>query len=439
MLLRWAFAGSGAGPRGAGGIPPVPLPRPPRPPPPLRGFPRAALRAAGRGRGRPRPAAWLLRFPPSPLRGLLPPRPLGGARPATKTRARESGKGGRAAGSVPVRALGGGVCFAGFFIAPSAHPPSQPIGRQPRKAMRAVGCYPYARKGWCLLRRLFYARCAHPPNRPKTPTRESGVRRLRPRAFCAVSGASRPRPLRGLLRAAFAGCFCGEWLRLALPQGAVQTWLAMFHSLPYYGLPLGGRVPQGGAHTLPPSSRPAQSFAGYFCASCSLLLRPVCASLAWLLVAARIRGHPAAHGRLGGSPIAPAPSVRALWVALLPVAPSLPLPLGRASAPPSFCGLLSWAAFFAAIMVPPSLSSVRSSSGRTFVREAMVFWLRFRINYLSMLADSAALRGLFVCRRSFALAFALQNLAALRAAGAAYGSRHLFAAAADAAAADKNR
>ena len=88
-------------------------------------------------------------------------------------------------------------------------------------------------------------------------------------------------------------------------------------------------------------------------------------------------------------------------------------------------------------MVPPSLSSVRSSSGRTFVQEAMAFWLGFRNNYLSSLVDSAALRGLFVCRRSFARAFALPILAALRAAGAAYGSRHLFAAAACAAAANK--
>ena len=48
-----------------------------------------------------------------------------------------------------------------------------------------------------------------------------------------------------------------------------------------------------------------------------------------------------------------------------------------------FCGLLLRVAYFAAIMVPPSLSSVRSSSGRTFVREAMAFWLRVRIHYLS--------------------------------------------------------
>lgn len=81
----------------------------------------------------------------------------------------------------------------------------------------------------------------------------------------------------------------------------------MFHSLPYYGQPLGGRVPQGGARSLPPSSRPAQSFAGCFCVPCSLLLRPVCASLAWLLVAARIRGHPAARQAARGLPRSPRP------------------------------------------------------------------------------------------------------------------------------------
>ena len=90
-------------------------------------------------------------------------------------------------------------------------------------------------------------------------------------------------------------------------------------------------------------------------------------------------------------------------------------------------------------MVPPSLSSVRSSSGRTFVREALAFWLGFRIHYLSpSLENSAALRVLFVCRCSFARANALQIHAALRAACAAYGSRQIFSAGAGAPAADKN-
>lgn len=108
----------------------------------------------------------------------------------------------------------------------------------------------------------------------------------------------------------------------------------MFHSPPYYGQPLGGRVPQGGAHTLPPSSRPAQSFAGCFCAPCSLLLRPVCASLAWLLVAARIRGHDAARRAARGLPRSPRPlRSRALGRFAPRRALSPPAPWARKRAP----------------------------------------------------------------------------------------------------------
>ena len=39
----------------------------------------------------------------------------------------------------------------------------------------------------------------------------------KPWDFCAVSAPARSRPLRGLLRVAFAGCLCGELLLLALP------------------------------------------------------------------------------------------------------------------------------------------------------------------------------------------------------------------------------
>lgn len=338
---------------------------------------------------------------------------------------------------------------------------------------------------WCLLRRLFYTRCAHPPNRPKTPTRErassargrAGVllRRipspaahylqspapaLRGRAVsaaygrgisCAVSGASRPRPLRGLLRVAFAGCFCGGWLRLALPQGAGQTWLAMFHSPPYYGQPLGGRVPQGGAHSLPPSARPALSFAGCFCVPCSLLLRPVCASLAGLLVAARIRGHHAALQAARGLPRSPRPlRSRALGRFAPRRALSPPAPWARKRAPwllrAAFAGCLgglllldAWVGCYIRGRHGWALSRCRPRKrGRTLFRAPLVFRLHVREDYLSLLVYSAVLRGQFVCRRSFARAFALPILAALRAAGAAYGTRQLFAAAADAAAADKN-
>lgn len=152
----------------------------------------------------------------------------------------------------------------------------------------------------------------HPTDRK--PPRGSGL--------CgAVSGASHPRPL-------------GGWLRLVLPQGAGQTWLDIFNILPYYGQPLGGRVPQGGAHALPPSSRPAQSFAGCFCVTCSLLLRPVCASLAWLIVAARIRGHPAARWAARGLPRSPRPlRSRALGRFAPRRALSPPAPWARKRAP----------------------------------------------------------------------------------------------------------
>lgn len=76
-LLRAAFAGSGAGPEGAGGIPPAPSPCPRAPLPQLRVAPRCV-----RARGAPRRATSAFpQRPPSPLRGLLPPPPLAGHAP----------------------------------------------------------------------------------------------------------------------------------------------------------------------------------------------------------------------------------------------------------------------------------------------------------------------------------------------------------------------
>lgn len=166
---------------------------------------------------------------------------------------------------------------------------------------------------------------AHAPHYPHTPAPAHRGRAVSAaygrRLFCAVSGASRPSPL-------------GGWLRPVLPQGAGQTWLDIFNILPYYGQPLGGRVPQGCAHTLHPSSRPAQSFAGCFCVTCSLLLRPVCASLAWLLVAARICGHPAARRAARGLPRSPRPlRSRALGRFAPRRALSPPAPWARKRAP----------------------------------------------------------------------------------------------------------
>ena len=136
-----------------------------------------------------------------------------------------------------------------------------------------------------------------------------------------------------------------------------------------FGLPLGGRVPQGGAHTLPPSTRPAQSFAGCFCASCSLLLRPVCASLAWLLVAARIRGHHAARWAARGLPRSPRPlRSRALGRFAPRRALSPPAPWARKRAP-----LLLRAALVGCFirghrwLGPLSLPSALWASARSFV------------------------------------------------------------------------
>lgn len=176
----------------------------------------------------------------------------------------------------------------------------------------------------------------------------------------------------------------------------------MFHSPPYYGQPLRGRVPQGGALTLPPSSRPALSFAGCFCVPCSLLLRPVCASLAWLLVAARIRGHPAARWAARGLPRSPRPlRSRALGRFAPRRALSPPAPWARKRAP-----WLLRAALVGCFIRGShgwALSRCRPRKrGRTLFRAPLVLRFRVRENYLSMLVYSPALRGLFACGRAIA-------------------------------------
>ena len=129
---------------------------------------------------------------------------------------------------------------------------------------RRLGVCPIARLVWCLLRRLFYTRSAHPPNRPKTPTKqplrgrfssgESGIHRF----FEAVRLFVRCRLLLGAVR--FAG-FCGVLLRVAYarkcfcsrsPSLHGQTWLAIFNSLPYYGRGgRGARAKGGRPHPAP--------------------------------------------------------------------------------------------------------------------------------------------------------------------------------------------
>ena len=79
---------------------------------------------------------------------------------------------------------------------------------------------------WCLLRRLIYTRSAHPPNRPKTPTKpplrgrfssgESGIHRF----YEAVRLFVRCRLLLGAVR--FAG-FCGLFLHRSQAVGCVPN------------------------------------------------------------------------------------------------------------------------------------------------------------------------------------------------------------------------
>ena len=165
--------------------------------------------------------------------------------------------------------------------------------------------------------------------------------------ICAVSGASRPRPLGGYA-AAVAPPPPG-----ARPYG--QTWPLIFNKRPYLPSGVGGIVRRGAPSPCPRLPAPPKSLRRALDVSSggllrrlaansatarrrymrrSRLLRPVCALLAGLIVAALSSAEMPPYGRQGGSPCAPAPCVRALQVALLPSAPSLPLPHGRAVARP---------------------------------------------------------------------------------------------------------
>lgn len=231
---------------------------------------------------------------------------------------------------------------------------------------------------------VFYARSALPPNRPETPTRRRGcsARAERGRGYATArdartifhprprsTGESGVRPLtgagffvrcRGLLAPVrWAGStprlFCGlllRWLpRCALPRRS--TWPLIYYKRPYTAL---GGVPRGGAPSPAPRlPAPPHNCAG-FCGGLSwrafarlaansaaargrymprsLVARPVCALLAWLTLLARLSATMPPDGRLGGSPVAPAPLARALRVASLLYAPSLPRPLGRATHAP---------------------------------------------------------------------------------------------------------
>lgn len=199
---------------------------------------------------------------------------------------------------------------------------------------------------------------------------------------------------RGLL----APVRCAEMLRPPLPHPrgqapGAQTWPLIFNKRPYLPSRVGGCVRRGAPSPCPRLPAPPKSLRRALEMSRggllrrlaansatarrrymrrSRLLRPVCALLAWLLVAALSSAEMPPVGRLGGSPFAPAPIVRALPVALLPSAPSLPLPRGRAAARPHalagyFGGLLWWAALFAAVD-GCALSLCRPPYGRPHAR-----------------------------------------------------------------------
>ena len=174
--------------------------------------------------------------PAPPLRRIIPPHPLCGGYFPPHPHLRESRAGTNCRLDVcPFGRLEGGVCFAGLFIAPSAHPPSRPVGRQQHG--RLVRC-PFAR----------YTHSAHPPSRP-VGRQQHG--RLVGCPFARYTRSAHPpsRTLGGLLlRAAYArNCFCSR-----SPSLHGQTWLAIFNSLPYYGRGgRGARAKGGRPHPAP--------------------------------------------------------------------------------------------------------------------------------------------------------------------------------------------
>lgn len=181
-----------------------------------------------------------------------------------------------------------------------------------------------------------------------------------------------------------------------------QTWPLIFNKRPYLPPRVGGCVRRGAPTPCPRLPAPPKSLRRALNVSRgrllrrlaansatarrrymrrSRLLRPVCALLAWLIVAALSSAEMPPYGRLGGSPCAPAPCVRALQVALLPSAPSLPLPRGRAAARPHalaacFGGLL-WGLLVCAHVNGCALSLCRPPYGRPHARSC-AFGIAFR-------------------------------------------------------------
>ena len=144
-------------------------------------------------------------------------------------RAGESSRGGVSAGCVPVRALVG-WCLLRRLVYSALRPPTQPTNRQANTRNTAGGWLVPVRSllcGVCFAGFFILAAPTHPTARKPPRSSHYVAASLRGRAvstastkpwdFCAVSAPTRSRPLRGLLRAAFAGCLCAEMLLLALP------------------------------------------------------------------------------------------------------------------------------------------------------------------------------------------------------------------------------
>lgn len=290
-------------------------------------------------------------------------------------------------GGTPVRALKVVSAFAGFFMrAAPAHPSDLCGGRTalPYTPTRARAMGRAGRGGHSLRRSPLPPRTI--PIRP--PPLFGGERCPPPTAAGFFVRC------RGLL----APVRCAEMLRPPLPHPrgqapGAQTWRLIFNKPPYLPSRVGGCVRRGAPSPCPRLPAPPKSLRRALEMSRggllrrlaansatarrrymrrSRLLRPVCALLAWLLVAALSSAEMPPVGRLGGSPFAPAPLVRALPVALLPFAPSLPLPRGRAAARPHalagcFGGLL-WGRLVCAHVNGWALSLCRPPFGRSHAR-----------------------------------------------------------------------
>lgn len=278
----------------------------------------------------------------------------------------------------PFGRLVGGVCFAGLFIAPSAHPPSRPIGRQTREASRAVGWCPFARWVWCPLRGLFYARCAHPPNRPNPPRGSGRAARAAGRGCSCVAFPplprtlfTRPPPLFGGERCppptaagllcgvggfsppsasrAFAGCFGGLLLRgVAAARAPPRGWPNMAGYVPQPAIlwpaPWGAR--SAGGRPYPAPVVPPRPIL------CGLLLRSLLAApaprLRFACVAVSRCSHPRPScrpmGGKGAPPKPPPPPFARFGSLRSPSRPLSPCPMGAQARPLAFagcfCGLL---------------------------------------------------------------------------------------------------